>query len=286
MDDILEQPSSEAPPPKLDDNPHEQSSEDEDEGLDWTKLKTGISRPVIPERGEKEHEPAAGGESGLQQHILQWSRNAMFDALSDPDDLQDLASIPGTCLRTCCPRNPLFKYGSFCVTSGGWQRKAYKNAYAEMIGTEDVTLEKYQVYSYLRQLGYVVTRTVPPTSEYPAAAPFVKMGQLGQPRSSIFEQIRSTLSSWILKLFTSTFNWWKPLPLLSMDDNPNCLYLCQKGHLHLVQHLPLSWWRAVLPFLHHNLGPPARRLNLFVTLRAGKKTVVVAAVDSGNISFF
>ncbi len=42
MDDILEQPSSEAPPPKLDDNPDEQSSGDEDEGPDWTKLKSVI----------------------------------------------------------------------------------------------------------------------------------------------------------------------------------------------------------------------------------------------------
>ncbi len=42
MDDILEQPSSEAPQPKLDDNPDEQSSGDEDEGPDWTKLKSVI----------------------------------------------------------------------------------------------------------------------------------------------------------------------------------------------------------------------------------------------------
>ncbi len=120
-----------------------------------------------------------------------------------------------------------------------------QQVYAEMIGTEDVSLEKYQVcklimlyfrshllqvYSYLRRLGYVVTRTVPPTPEYPAAAPFVL---LGQPRSSIFERIRSTFSSWILKLFTSAFNWWKPLRLsrwLYHDKNYSLFLLASYRH--------------------------------------------------------
>ena len=39
------------------------------------------SAPVLPKRGEKEFEPAEGGGSGLQKHVLERSRNAMFDIL-------------------------------------------------------------------------------------------------------------------------------------------------------------------------------------------------------------
>ncbi|KAG6909750.1 hypothetical protein DXG01_015466 [Tephrocybe rancida] len=62
--------------------PHEdaQSSEDEDGGLDWTKL-PGITRPVIPKRGEKDLAPKPGGGSGLQIHVLDGAWAAMFDTL-------------------------------------------------------------------------------------------------------------------------------------------------------------------------------------------------------------
>lgn len=39
------------------------------------------ARPVIPKRGDKEFEPSKQGGSGLQQHILQRARSAMFEAL-------------------------------------------------------------------------------------------------------------------------------------------------------------------------------------------------------------
>jgi hypothetical protein len=41
----------------------------------------GLSRAVIPKRGEKEFEPAAGGATALQSHVLTKSRNAMLSAL-------------------------------------------------------------------------------------------------------------------------------------------------------------------------------------------------------------
>ncbi|KAK0455383.1 tRNA-splicing endonuclease subunit sen54 N-term-domain-containing protein [Desarmillaria tabescens] len=416
MDDILEQPSSEAPPPKLDDNPDEQSSGDEDEGPDWTKLKIGISRPVIPKRGEKEHEPAAGGESGLQQHILQRSRNAMFEALRATRTISSKTVSYGiwhpSLARVSVPvargthfssmghsasrlakdkekptkrlellpeeaiylieRGSLFCWKEIDIDLSGLEDvsgapMSVQQVYAEMIGMEDVTVEKYQVYSYLRRLGYVVTRTVPPTSEYPAAAPFEKMCPLGQPRPSIFERIRLTFFTWILKFFTSAFNWWRPLRLSRWfyhDKNYGHVFRSLRfmpaGHqLPLRQSKeedspykpfynlykpptpfkktsppppdfqivvintrttpmpslreltdlfdispelpiplpkrpppprpalpPLPWWRAIFPFQRRDPGPPARRPHPFVALRAGKKTVVIAAVDSGNISFF
>lgn len=39
------------------------------------------ARPIIPKRGEKDFEPAPGGGSGLQLHVLDRSRDAMFEAL-------------------------------------------------------------------------------------------------------------------------------------------------------------------------------------------------------------
>ncbi|ELU42408.1 tRNA-splicing endonuclease subunit sen54 n-term domain-containing protein [Rhizoctonia solani AG-1 IA] len=42
---------------------------------------TGQISPVIPKRGEKEFEPAAGGTTALQSHVLNKSRNAMLSAL-------------------------------------------------------------------------------------------------------------------------------------------------------------------------------------------------------------
>ncbi|KAG8681370.1 tRNA-splicing endonuclease subunit sen54, partial [Ceratobasidium sp. 395] len=41
----------------------------------------GLSRAIIPKRGEKEFEPAEGGATALQSHVLSKSRNAMFEAL-------------------------------------------------------------------------------------------------------------------------------------------------------------------------------------------------------------
>ena len=45
--------------------------------LNWSS----VARPVIPKRGEKDFEPAPGGGSGLQLHVLDRARFAMFDAL-------------------------------------------------------------------------------------------------------------------------------------------------------------------------------------------------------------
>ena len=100
MDDNLEQPNTSFD--NLGNEDHEQdSSGDEDGGLDWTKLPyvlitthrlennfylplslgNNAARPVIPKRGEKDFEPTSGGGSGLQRHNLERARLAMFDAL-------------------------------------------------------------------------------------------------------------------------------------------------------------------------------------------------------------
>lgn len=55
----------------------------------WTNRNVGSTsvyssgglRLVIPKRGEKDFEPKPGGGSGLQVHVLDAARTAMFEAL-------------------------------------------------------------------------------------------------------------------------------------------------------------------------------------------------------------
>ncbi|KAI6102327.1 hypothetical protein EDD16DRAFT_1696651 [Pisolithus croceorrhizus] len=78
MDDILERP----PLHSKSSGDEEQSSGDEDGALDWTKLAKHVpTRPVIPERGEKDFEPVHGRDSDLQLHVLDQARGAMFETL-------------------------------------------------------------------------------------------------------------------------------------------------------------------------------------------------------------
>ena len=102
-----------------------------------------------------------------------------------------------------------------------------QQAYSEMIGTEGLTLEKYQVsrywcspstvsicgrqvFAYLKRLGYVVTRTNPPSSAYPIPPPFSNVTR----RKPIFHRLYAVVSRWISKIFSPllrSFDWWRPL---------------------------------------------------------------------------
>lgn len=66
-----------------------------------------------------------------------------------------------------------------------------------------------QVFSYLKRLGYVVTRTKPPTSYYPTPPNTVIVNTA----PSILQRIRSlfpTLVSWPFRL-CGGFDWWRPM---------------------------------------------------------------------------
>lgn len=166
MDDSLERPTSHVPKTSLEDKPaedDEQTSEDEeDAGPDWTKLmclsclrifsrdlstcRPSASRPVIPKRGEKEFEPAPGGGSGLQMHVLDRARNAMSNALRATRSQSKCVSVTSrspfvvmgifghiisqqeyqlhrmACRNSqspCCfgARNSLYFHGSFCFST-------------------------------------------------------------------------------------------------------------------------------------------------------------------------
>ncbi|OBZ69005.1 putative tRNA-splicing endonuclease subunit sen54 [Grifola frondosa] len=221
MDDSLEQPTALPNPSANEDREEdEQLSDDEDQGPDWTKLPSvSVARPVIPKRGEKDFEPNAQGGSGLQRHVIDRSRNAMLDALRATRTIsRKIELLPEETLY-------LVERGSmFC-----WEASQFplsetpglddmegvpmtvQQAFAEMIGLEDLTLEKYQVYSYLRRLGYVVTRTKPPTADYPTPPPFLPKKRKS---ASIFVRVYKLFGSAISRvsrIFLGGFNWWRPL---------------------------------------------------------------------------
>ncbi|KAF7980720.1 hypothetical protein HWV62_37195 [Athelia sp. TMB] len=254
-----------------------------------------------------------------------------------------------------------------------------QQAFAEMIGSEGLTLEKYQVYAYLKRLGFSITRTDPPTSSYPSAQPHVSSST--KPPQSLIQRLFSWIALRIAplrQLFSPRLDWWKPLQIhhdSTLGTIFKSLRLIPSGHsvpLHSPRtstpspykifynlYKPSTPFRKTapgppdfslvvinarttpMPSLHElavlfdvlpelpppaprqrrppdnkvtghtlptgppepthvpllkcifpwafNKGqpqPPPRKPNPFVLLKAGKKTVVVAAVDAGNISFF
>lgn len=166
------------------------------------ECRLNINRPIIPRRGEKEFEPAPGGGSGLQIHVLDRARSAMFDALratrSTSRCVSVINDIPLDILLTChgskamsyavwypsiarahvtlsrgihftsmghsVPRNEeneekttkrlellpeeaiyMIERGALLCTKVGGAPMSAQQAFSEMLGTEDMTLEKYQV---------------------------------------------------------------------------------------------------------------------------------------------
>ncbi|KZT65818.1 hypothetical protein DAEQUDRAFT_730993 [Daedalea quercina L-15889] len=269
MDDTLERPTSISKPVDLvDDGEDEQSSGEEDQGPDWTKIPSvSTARPFIPKRGEKDFEPTAAGGSGLQRHVLDRSRHAMLEALSAPRTISsksvsyavwypDIARAHVTMSRGIhftnmghsvarttsvedskkfAKRLELLPEETLYLVERGamlcWKASdlvltdapglddidgvpmTVQHAFAEMIGTADLTLEQYQVFAYLKRLGYVVTRTKPPNPEYPVPSliePPKKRRVL-----SCFGRVLQ-LVQWPLQLLlglVSRFDWWRPIRL-------------------------------------------------------------------------
>ena len=102
MDDVLEKPSFDVSARKIDANDDGSYSDDDEDdgGPDWTRFSTmSTSKPYIPKRGDKEHEPLGGAKasaapsgSALQQHKLEVVRAAMFGAI-------DVSRVASRCVR-------------------------------------------------------------------------------------------------------------------------------------------------------------------------------------------
>lgn len=77
------------------------------------------ARPVIPKRGEKDFEPAPGGGSGLQLHVLDRSRDAMFEALGANRTISRLVELPSVQVVEHM-RFVLTRYSSKTISYGIW----------------------------------------------------------------------------------------------------------------------------------------------------------------------
>ncbi|KAH7915474.1 tRNA-splicing endonuclease subunit sen54 N-term-domain-containing protein [Hygrophoropsis aurantiaca] len=224
----------------------------------------GAARPIIPKRGEKDFEPAPGGGSGFQLHVLDRARSAMFAALQGSRNISS-KSISYAIWQTDISRAYVTTARGIHFTAMGHsttrslpgdneKSKQYKRlellpeealyliergamlcwkqtqtdvsfiedvqgapmtvqqAFSEMIGKENLTLEKYQVFAYLRRLGYVVTRAEPPTPSYPIPAPRITK----HIKRSIFQQISCLLwctVSRVSRSWGAAFDWWHPIQL-------------------------------------------------------------------------
>ncbi|KAG6860502.1 hypothetical protein C0995_010488 [Termitomyces sp. Mi166 len=259
----------EHPPPAqvpADEDDPQSSGDEDDGGLDWTNL-PGVARPVIPKRGEKDFEPKAGGGSGLQIHVLDSARSAMFDTLRTTRTISSKAisyavwypnlgrthvtlakGIHFSAMGHSAPRPVvdengfekiqkrlellpeetihLVERGSlFCWKDTGMDLTkmqtemsgapmTVQQVYAEMLGVEDLTLERLQVYTYLKRLGYSVMRTNPPTPYYPTPPPWPSQNSQVATSSSSHSVLRrmfSSFSVWIYNIFSKPFDWWQPL---------------------------------------------------------------------------
>jgi len=90
-----------------------------------------------------------------------------------------------------------------------------QQAFAEMIGREELTLERYQVYAYLKRLGFILMRAEPPTPEYPvaltASLPATQPQPVSRRLTGFFSCIVSKVIS-VARLFHRV-DWWKRLQL-------------------------------------------------------------------------
>ncbi|KAF8625909.1 hypothetical protein AX17_006635 [Amanita inopinata Kibby_2008] len=276
-----------------------EEGEEEDGGLDWTKLLPSTARPVIPKRGEKEFEPRAQAAAAaaaattatatesptqgpstlpgtsLQQHVLNRARSAMFEALRTARTISSknisygvwyptlsrthvtlargvhFSSMGHSAPRPCVAADEggktvvqkkrlellpeetiyLVERGSMlCWKSfdseggeGGGEGvlpgvpMSVQQVYTEMIGKQALTLEKFQVYAYLRRLGYIVTRTEPPYPYYPTPPallpPLLPKSQSHPFLHTLVSLFRQSISRLVRLFFVTPFNWWQPVPI-------------------------------------------------------------------------
>ncbi|KAF9512910.1 hypothetical protein BS47DRAFT_1297083, partial [Hydnum rufescens UP504] len=95
---------------------------------------------------------------------------------------------------------------TFSPDSGGHAAPmTVQQAFSEMIGREDLTLERYECYAYLKRLGFVVTRSVAPpnTPSFPLPPPPKLAEEQNTPiLKRIYIWLRSVLRAPLLHLIT------------------------------------------------------------------------------------
>ncbi|PVF99695.1 hypothetical protein CPB86DRAFT_702791 [Serendipita vermifera] len=218
MDELAESPLSTQINIQNTQNEGKEDSGDENEMLDWTKLapKQSKASRSLPKRGEKAFEPIMSGPSAYQNFTLTRARQAMYDALSAPREIQtkrlsqaiwmpqyaraqiidargtSFNSLGYTTKRTSSPHKCLEllpEEALYLIERGSmlcWRELSFlysaaaeedddpvkirgepmtiQRCFVDMLGVDGVTLEHYQVYSYLKRFGYIVRRAYQPPS--------------------------------------------------------------------------------------------------------------------------
>jgi tRNA-splicing endonuclease subunit Sen54 len=121
-----------------------------------------------------------------------------------------------------------------------------QQAYADMVGTVDLTLEKYQVsvrclpacfrssscpqvYAYLKRLGYAVTRANPPTPAYPVYQRSKTAVETDTPRGwlrSIIDLLLRPYTTLARSLRPKSTDWWYPISMARLRPASPGLFLC------------------------------------------------------------
>ncbi|KAL4073282.1 tRNA-splicing endonuclease subunit sen54 N-term-domain-containing protein [Scleroderma yunnanense] len=137
---------------------------------------------------------------------------------------------------------------------------AVQQAYAEMIGRENMTLERYQVYAYLKRLGFVLTRAKPPSSEYPTAPP------LPRPVTkvpAVWKRIAKLLSCCVSNVlnvigFALQRSPWKPVDLRGLKSSGDifaALRFLRCGHAASLYESPVPKDTATQPHTTSEQSP-------------------------------
>ncbi|KIO32220.1 hypothetical protein M407DRAFT_18791 [Tulasnella calospora MUT 4182] len=383
MDDSLENPTIVLPK-----DPVEDGIDDDDDldgnAADWANLPKGkvdITRPIIPKRGEKYFEPVGGPSalpnsgSGLQQHMLDKARSAMYSALKaergvssktisyalwfpetgyaqvvlargaafgslgysnvrDPiggatkekGKGKSLELLPEEALYMVergsmyCWRverkgaktaedvvpMPLSSGGDFPLEEVPGTPMSVQEAFAEMIGAASgLTTEQYQVYAYLKRLGYTVTRTRKPAGVdlYPVPGENTETSAQVSKTPSSARSLSVLLASffgWVKSLFlripktlsgrrigSSIVSWSQPLVYsdlykgrtrISMGDLFESLRIIPRGH-----RSPLHIHRPTTPTIYtpfYNIYKPSTPFKKTAPPKPDYNIVVVNARTS------
>ncbi|KAH7104800.1 tRNA-splicing endonuclease subunit sen54 N-term-domain-containing protein [Auriculariales sp. MPI-PUGE-AT-0066] len=265
MDDSLAEPGRFQPPSlAAPDAENEEELDEDEDGPDWSSVPAPTSSRAagfIPKRGEKDFEPRSatgtGAGTGLQQHLLDKSRNAMFTALSGPRGATNRTMSHAVWLPAICrahvivTRRKHFATLGTSITRDGHTKRlellpeeslylvergsmfcwkqlspddAYpaelqddspppgiplsvQQAYAEMIGQDGLTLDHYQVYAYLKRLGYNVLRSRPAELSSKPSWWWRLWSRLLHPLRSLCSQFYAAIIS---PPFWVKSNWWLP----------------------------------------------------------------------------
>ncbi|KAF8507641.1 tRNA-splicing endonuclease subunit sen54 N-term-domain-containing protein [Hysterangium stoloniferum] len=136
-----------------------------------------------------------------------------------------------------------------------------QQAYTEMIGKEDLTLDRYHAYAYLKRLGFHVLRANPPSPHYPVSLPMLTASKQPNFLARILSPFLDLLSRVKAFLFSRKIDWWRPVHfgwLLGCAPNYPSIYralrIIPSGH-NLPLHMPPPHPESPYEIFYHIYKP-------------------------------